>query len=139
MACVGCCWNVASDRGTVMMGTATSDLTLADRLYDDGVFNDLCSVIGQHCGSDGTDDDHNDWISDLANAVVVLFTPSLLKLDRLEAVFADWPSDEVRYAANHTDDSGAGDELSDLLRKLADALDVEERASDGLPSHPQSV
>lgn len=101
-------------------------LTLADRLVDDGLYDDLCSVIGQHCGSDGTDDDHNDWINDLANAITALVAPSLLKLDRLEAVFADWSSDEVRYAAHHTDDSGAGDELSEFLRKLADALDIEE-------------
>ena len=29
--------------------------------------SDAMSVIHQHCGSDGSDDQHNDWVNDLAN------------------------------------------------------------------------
>ena len=45
---------------------------MADRTPDDvqeAWLTDACSVIGQHCGSDGSDDEHNDWINDLANAL----------------------------------------------------------------------
>lgn len=37
------------------------------------VLNDLNSIIHQHCGSDGSDDAHCDWVNDLANEVVRYF------------------------------------------------------------------
>ena len=45
----------------------SSDRTPAD--VREAWLTDACSVIGQHCGSDGSDDEHNDWINDLANAL----------------------------------------------------------------------
>jgi len=42
---------------------------------------DAVSVIHQHCGSDGSDDAHNDWVNDLANELCRIVGPARAALD----------------------------------------------------------
>lgn len=44
-----------------------------DDEWCEAVLNDLNSIIHQHCGSDGSDDAHCDWVNDLANDVARYF------------------------------------------------------------------
>lgn len=50
-----------------------------DGATDDEVdtwLTDAMSVIHQHCNSDGSDDDHNDWVTDLANELERVVGPA---------------------------------------------------------------
>ena len=52
---------------------APDEVVAPDDDWCEAVLNDLNSIIHGHCGSDGSDDAHCDWVNDLANEVVRYF------------------------------------------------------------------
>ena len=52
---------------------APDEVAAPDDDWCEAVLNDLNSIIHGHCGSDGSDDAHCDWVNDLANEVVRYF------------------------------------------------------------------
>lgn len=65
------------------------------------VLNDLNSIIHQHCGSDGSDDAHCDWVNDLANEVVRYFQrPDVLPAP---PPVPSWPDGVLRDAVHLLD------------------------------------
>jgi len=91
------------------------------------VLNDLNSIIHQHCGSDGSDDAHCDWVNDLANEVVRYFQrPDVLPAP---PPVPSWPDGVLRDAANrlrwiansgYIEDPG----IKRIIRSWADELDA---------------
>ena len=91
------------------------------------VLNDLNSIIHQHCGSDGSDDAHCDWVNDLANEVVRYFQrPDVLPAP---PPVPSWPDGVLRDAANrlrwiansgYIEDPG----IKRIIRSWVDELDA---------------
>ena len=99
--------------------------SLAERLEID-----IESMIHEHCGSDWSDDAHNDWVNDLTQAIVGPVATQLRQLDRIKAALGPvWTADEIRWAVGDGRvPKMAYYPLSDMLLRLADALEADDGA-----------